>query len=240
MQLKIEERVSQMTLSEKLGQMLVTGFPAGEMDDSFRALVKEKKVGNVILFKDNLKSAEQIVSLTKEIRALIHQETGCFPLITVDEEGGVVSRLPESMGKMPSAMALASLNEPDEIYQAALISGKQLRALGMNFNLAPVLDINNNPANPVIGIRSYGLNAQDTWFFASQAVRGYMDAGVLCSGKHFPGHGDVAADSHLELPVNKKSLDELKQMEFQPFEQAIRAHIPAMTIAHVKIGRAHV
>ena len=219
------QRVSGMTLSEKLGQMFVTGFPAGEMDDSFRALVKEKKIGNVILFKDNLKSAEQIVALSRDMRALIHGETGEYPFITVDEEGGVVSRLPESMGKMPSAMALSSLREPDEVYQAALISGKQLCALGMNFNLAPVLDVNNNAANPVIGIRSYGKNPQDTWFYASQAMRGYMDAGVMCSGKHFPGHGDVAADSHLELPVNKKSLDELKQTEFAPFEQAIRAHI---------------
>lgn len=227
------QRVSGMTLSEKLGQMFVTGFPAGEMDDSFRALVKEKKIGNVILFKDNLKSAEQIVALSRDMRALIHGETGEYPFITVDEEGGVVSRLPESMGKMPSAMALSSLREPDEVYQAALISGKQLCALGMNFNLAPVLDVNNNAANPVIGIRSYGKNPQDTWFYASQAMRGYMDAGVMCSGKHFPGHGDVAADSHLELPVNKKSLDELKQTEFAPFEQAIRAHIPALTIAHV-------
>lgn len=136
--------------------MFVTGFPAEEMDESFRALVKDKKVGNVILFKDNLKSAEQIVGLSRDIRALIYGETGEYPLITVDEEGGVVSRLPESMGKMPSAMALSALHEPDEIYQAARMSGKQLCALGMNFNLAPVLDVNSNAANPVIGIRSYG------------------------------------------------------------------------------------
>lgn len=90
-----------MTLSEKLGQMFVTGFPAEEMDESFRALVKDKKVGNVILFKDNLKNAEQIVGLSRDIRALIYGETGEYPLITVDEEGGVVSRLPESMAKCP-------------------------------------------------------------------------------------------------------------------------------------------
>lgn len=88
---------------------------------------------------------------------------------------------------MPSAMALSALHEPDEIYQAARMSGKQLCALGMNFNLAPVLDVNSNAANPVIGIRSYGRNPQDAWFYASQAMRGYLDAGVMCSGKHFPG-----------------------------------------------------
>ena len=235
MQLGKEEarRISEMTLSEKLGQMFVTGFPAEEMDESFRALVKDKKVGNVILFKDNLKSAEQSVGLSRDIRALIYGETGEYPLLTVDEEGGVVSRLPESMGKMPSAMALSALHEPDEIYQAARMSGKQLCALGMNFNLAPVLDVNSNAANPVIGIRSYGRNPQDAWFYASQAMRGYLDAGVMCSGKHFPGHGDVTSDSHLELPVSAKSLDELRQTELVPFEQAIRAHIPAVTIAHV-------
>ena len=134
---------------------------------------------------------------------------------------------------MPSAMALSALREPDEIYQAARMSGKQLCALGMNFNLAPVLDVNSNAAYPVIGIRSYGRNPQDAWFYASQAMRGYLDAGVMWSGKHFPGHGDVTSDSHLELPVSAKSLDELRQTELVPFEQAIRAHIPAVTIAHV-------
>lgn len=182
--------VEAMDFQEKLGQMFVTGFPADSVNESFRQLVREKKVGNVILFKENLTSREQLLSLSRELHGLIRQETGYPPFMTIDEEGGIVSRIPETMEKMPSAMALSTLEDPEKVYQAALLSGRQLRTLGLNFNLAPVLDVNSNPSNPVIGIRSYGRDAEQTWHYASQAVKGYMDAGVMCSGKHFPGHGN--------------------------------------------------
>ena len=232
-QQSVTKPVETMTLQEKLGQMFVTGFPADSVNDSFRRLVQEKKLGNVILFKENLTSREQLLSLSRELHGLIRQETGYPPFMTIDEEGGIVSRIPETMEKMPSAMALSALQEPEKVYQAALLSGRQLRALGLNFNLAPVLDVNSNPSNPVIGIRSYGRDAEQTWHYASRAVKGYMDAGVMCSGKHFPGHGDTMADSHLELPVNHKTLEELRQTEIEPFARAARAGLPAVTIAHV-------
>lgn len=99
--------------------------------------------------------------------------------------------------------------------------------------MAPVLDINNNIENPVIGVRSYGQTAQEVCDYAGEAVKGYMDAGIMCVGKHFPGHGDTNTDSHLDLPVIKKSIDEMWDMELLPFVKAIDEGIPAMTIAHV-------
>ena len=225
--------MERMTLREKIGQMFGTGFPECEMNDSFRALVEDWGLSNVILFRPNLSDKEQTARMCGDIRTLVQQRTGTQPFITIDEEGGIVSRLPDSMGKMPSAMALSSLGVPGKIYEAARVSGEQLRALGINFNLAPVLDVNSNARNPVIGVRSYGQDADTTWANASRAVQGYLDAGVMCSGKHFPGHGDTVSDSHLELPTSKKSADALKELEFVPFKKAIAAGIPAVTIAHV-------
>ncbi len=225
--------LEEMTLEEKLGQMFVTGFPEGEMDGSFIRLVKDYKVGNVILFKENLCDRKQIKKLCSDIQNLMVDETGTPAFITIDEEGGIVSRLPDSLGKMPSAMALSAIGSEENLYEAALLSGKQLAQLGINFNLAPVLDINSNPANPVIGIRSYGADAGTVCRYASEAIKGYMDAGILCSGKHFPGHGDTAADSHLSLPFSEKSEDELSELELIPFQRAVDMEIPAITIAHV-------
>lgn len=225
--------IDEMTLEEKLGQMFVTGFPGDEMDDSFIRLVKEYKVGNVILFKENLENREQIKELCGGIQSLMADETGVPAFITIDEEGGIVSRLPDSLGKMPSAMALSALGSDENLYEAALLCGKQLAQLGINFNLAPVFDINSNSANPVIGIRSYGVDVGTVCRYASEAVNGYMNAGILCSGKHFPGHGDTAVDSHLSLPFSKKSEHELSELELIPFQRAIDMGIPAITIAHV-------
>lgn len=222
-----------MTLEEKIGQMLVTGFPDGVMNESFLQLVHDVKVGNVILFRENQLNRRQLEQLCTDVTAYITKETGIAPFITSDEEGGIVSRLPEDLGKMPSAMAFSKMKSKEAAYKAAWLSGKQLKRLGINFNLAPVLDINNNVKNPVIGVRSYGQTPDEVWEYAGAAAKGYMDAGIMCVGKHFPGHGDTETDSHLALPVIKKSIDEMRTMELVPFQKAIDAGIPAVTIAHV-------
>lgn len=225
--------LEKMTLEEKIGQMLVTGFPDGEMNPSFLQLVKDVKVGNVILFRENQLNRPQLEKLCRDVTTYIQNETGIVPFITSDEEGGIVSRLPEDLGKMPSAMVFSKMQSKQDAYQAAYLSGCQLKQLGINFNLAPVLDINNNIENPVIGVRSYGQTAQEVCDYAGEAVKGYMDAGIMCVGKHFPGHGDTDTDSHLELPVIKKSIEEMWDMELVPFAKAIEEGLPAMTIAHV-------
>ena len=140
----VMKSLADMTLTEKLGQMIVTGLPGPELDGEFVRLVREEKIGNVILFQYNQRDREQLSKLCADLRELILEETGTPPLISSDEEGGIVSRLPESMGKMPSAMATASLEDPQAVYNAALWTGRQLRSVGINFVLAPVLDINNN------------------------------------------------------------------------------------------------
>lgn len=229
----IKAAVADMTLEEKIGQMLVTGFPDGTMNESFLQLVHDVKVGNVILFRENQLNRSQLKQLCTDVTEYIKNETGVAPFITSDEEGGIVSRLPEDLGKMPSAMAFSKMKSVQAAYESAYLSGRQLKQLGINFNLAPVLDINNNVKNPVIGVRSYGQTPKEVWDYAGEAARGYMDAEIMCVGKHFPGHGDTDTDSHLALPVIKKSIDEMRTMELVPFQRAIDAGIPAVTIAHV-------
>ena len=220
------------TLKWQVGQRFVTGFPGLEMDGEFKELVRRWKIGNIILFSRNLSGKDQIANLCGEIAALVLKETGTIPWIMIDQEGGMVSRLPSDCAVAPSQMALAALGDTKAVYRSALLTAKELKALGCNVNLAPVLDVNSNPKNPVIGIRSFSSDAKEVARFAQYAISGFMDGGVLCCGKHFPGHGDTTVDSHLSLPKVDKSKEEL-QDQLYPFKEAIRDGIPSIMSSHV-------
>lgn len=227
--------LEQLSLEQKIGQLFVTGFPGIEPSEDFLRLVREEKVGNVIFFSYNAESKTQMAELTSFLSETIREETGVMPFITIDEEGGVVSRLPEETAVMPSAMAQGKLGDTEKTRQGARIVGEELLSLGVNFNLAPTLDINSNRQNPVIGVRSYGERAEEVCCFAAAAVRGYGQAGIMCTGKHFPGHGDTEADSHLSLPVIQGTREQLEQRELLPFKKLIGEGIPAVTIAHIRV-----
>lgn len=226
-----------MTLREKIGQKLMAGLPGLEITDEFRALVREHKVGNVILFKWNMRDREQVKRLCADIQALVTAETGHPALIAVDQEGGCVTRLPEDCANVPGQMALAAAGGPEMAEQAALLTAGELRALGINFDLAPVADVNSNPDNPIIGARSFGDSPETVAAYACAALRGYARGGVLSAAKHFPGHGDAAQDSHVSLPSVDKTLDELEQTELIPFRAMIEAGCPAVLTAHILFPR---
>ena len=216
-----------------IGQHLVTGFTGLEMTDEFRDCVRRYKIGNVILFENNVADKEQLKRLCDAITELVMAETGHVPFITIDQEGGVVSRLQEDAAVFPSAMAVAATGETENARQAGLITGQELRAMGVNFNLAPVMDVNSNPNNPVIGVRSYGDQPDDVSRFGIAMMQGLLKGGVLSSLKHFPGHGDTAVDSHLGLPSVDKSLNQLLACELLPFQAAIDAGAPAVMTTHI-------
>ena len=222
-----------MDLRALIGQKLVIGFDGTEIPDELRELVRHYRIGNVILFRRNTDTAAQTRRLCAEIRELILKETGYPPFIMIDEEGGMVTRMPRDIAPMPGNMAVAATGDPENAYTAARITARRLRRLGVNFNLAPVLDINSNPANPVIGVRSFGDTAERVITYASQAIRGYGEERFLCCGKHFPGHGDTATDSHLGLPRVGKTAEELRKTELKPFAAAVREGIPAIMTAHI-------
>ena len=216
-----------------VGQKLCTGFPGTHLDDEFILQVRENKIGNVILFGHNIADKDQLYHLCNDIQSLVMDATGYPAMIAIDQEGGPVSRLPEGTTIFPSAMAIAATGDSSNAYQAGFITGSELRALGVNMNLAPVMDINTNPQNPVIGIRSFGDTPETVNAYGAQMIRGLTDAGVLCSAKHFPGHGDTAVDSHIGLPCVDKTLKELLACELLPFQAAIAEGVPAVMISHI-------
>lgn len=222
-----------MTIREKLGQLLMFGFPGTEPGPEALRLIREYKAGNIILFSHNLQSAGQMRALCEELRELILAETGHLPLIGIDQEGGVVSRMPEGAAAFPSAMAVAATGRAENARLAARCTALELAALGVNCNLAPVLDVNTNPDNPVIGVRSYGCTPEEAAPFALAAIRGHLEAGVLPVAKHFPGHGDTAVDSHLGLPRVEKTLPQLLECELVPYLAAVRQGAPAIMAAHI-------
>ncbi len=221
-----------MDIKYAVGQRMMAGFPGTEIDDGFRALVHDCKIGNVILFRRNIESREQLTRLCGELKELIQGETGMPPLIAIDQEGGVVTRLSDDMINTPGAMALAAAGD-GAAYRAGLITAQELREAGVNFNLAPVLDVNSNPDNPVIGVRSFGDDPERASNLAIEFMRGTLDGGVMACGKHFPGHGDTSVDSHLGLPRVEKGRGELESCELYPFRRAIAAGIPAIMTSHV-------
>ncbi|GHU07684.1 beta-glucosidase [Spirochaetia bacterium] len=221
----------------KIGQRFAVGFSGTEITPELRRLVAEYKVGNVILFKENLQSEVQAAALCAGLRSLITEETGLAPFISIDQEGGVVTRLPPFMVNVPGNMALAASGDIGAVYEAARLTAGELRRIGVNLNLAPVLDINSNSANPVIGVRSFGPDPETVNRFAEAAIRSYRDQGFLCCGKHFPGHGDTDTDSHLTLPRVNKTIEELERCEFSPFREAVNAGIGAIMTSHILFPR---
>ncbi len=224
-----------MTLQQKVGQLFAIGLTEPGITEEFRSMVQKYKVGNVILFAHNIVSKEQVTALNREIRDLIYEETGQEPLILVDEEGGVVSRLPEQMAALPSALAQASVGDEDLIREGSRMIGEELLELGINVNLAPVLEINNNPARRLAGARSFGEDAESVSRYALAALSGYQASGILCCAKHFPGAGEAVSDTHISLPVLEKSGEEMEELELVPFRALIEAGVPAVMISHLVV-----
>jgi beta-N-acetylhexosaminidase len=215
---------------EKIGQLFMVGFEGTSVTPDLTAFIKEYKPGGVILFSRNLESIEQIVELTNALQA-------CSPhsplLISIDQEGGRVSRLPKSFTIFPPCEVLGQCNSSELAYAAAATIAKELRAVGINMNMSPVLDVNCNPANPVIGDRAFGATPGPVCELGVATIGGLQDSRVVACGKHFPGHGDTSVDSHKELPVVTASKERLEQVEFPPFRQATAHGVAALMTAHV-------
>lgn len=225
--------VSAMSLRRKIGQMLHCGFHGLEPGEDIARLIRESHIGGVILFARNVRDVRQVAAMNAELQR-IALEAGAPPLtIAIDQEGGMVARLTEGVALMPGNMAIAAGGEPQAAYEAARVAGKELRALGINLNYAPVLDVNVNPANPVIGVRSYGESPELVGDFGLMAIAGLQDAGVTATAKHFPGHGDTDVDSHLDLPTIAHARERIYAVELAPFVRAIAAGVDAIMSSHI-------
>lgn len=223
-----------LNLEEQIGQLMVVGFPGPTITPEIIDLIQNHHVGGIVFFTRNLKNPHQIRELTQKLQSIAREAGHRYPLlISVDQENGIVRRFGDSGTVFPGNMALGAIDSEELTYNIAQAAGQELKALGINMNLAPVADVNNNPANPVIGVRSFGEDPHQVARLTAAMVRGYQETGVISCLKHFPGHGDTAVDSHLALPIIPFSLERLEQLELIPFKKGIEAGADSIMIAHL-------
>lgn len=234
---EIEESVSlsDLSLEEKVGQMIFAGIKGTVITNETKKIISTHQVGGIILFKDNLKNADQSVSLLNSIKEEnIKNKVPLF--LGVDEEGGRVARLPD-LTKLPTSEYLGKQNDAALSYNIGKLLGKELSAFGFNLDFAPVLDINSNPDNPIIGDRSFGTDAEIVSKLGLQLMKGIQSEQVISVVKHFPGHGDTAVDSHKELPIIQKSLADLHALELIPFTRAIEQGVEVIMMGHILLPK---
>jgi beta-N-acetylhexosaminidase len=234
----MQQYIENLTLEEQIGQLLVVGFSGTTPSTEIIDLIQHHHVGNIILFARNAQSARQVQDLTNSLQRLARAAGQRYPLIiSIDQENGMVQRLGKHVTPFPGNMALGAIHSEKITYEVARATGEELRALGINMNLAPVVDVNNNPANPVIGVRSFGENPHRVSLLANAMIRGYHDAGIITNLKHFPGHGDTSIDSHLALPIIPHDLQHLEEVELVPFKNAIATGADSVMIAHLYLPK---
>jgi beta-N-acetylhexosaminidase len=223
-----------MTLQEQIGQLFMVGFWGTTVSENIIDLVQRYHVGNIILFARNIQDTQQVLALTHDLQMIAKAAGHRSPLlIAIDQENGPVQRLGPAATQFPGNMALGAIGSEQVTYDIAQATGHELQALGINMNLAPVVDVNNNPANPVIGTRSFGENPHHVARLAAAMVQGYHTAGAITTLKHFPGHGDTAVDSHLALPTIPHTMERLEAVELVPFKHGIAAGADSVMIAHI-------
>ena len=231
----MNKRIEELTIDEKIGQLIMFGFHSTTLDEHARSLIRDHRVGNVILFARNAADPEQIFQLNQSLQELAEAELGVPLFISIDQEGGMVTRIKHGATFFPGAMTTTASGDPASAHQIGLHMGRELHALGINMNLAPVLDTNNNPHNPVIGVRSYSDDPNVVGTYGSAFVTGLQEH-VLATAKHFPGHGDTHVDSHLALPTIDADKARLETLELIPFKQAIAAGLKVVMSSHINFS----
>jgi len=230
---KVNQIIDSMSLSQKIGQMFVVGFNGTSMPSDLANVIKNYNFGNVIYLARNVSNPNTLSQMTNDIQNLMVKENKVPGYITIDQEGGRVVRLTNGGTHFISNMAMAATNDVNNSYLEGQAIGKELKNYGINCNFAPVLDVNNNPENPIIGIRSYSDNPVLVALYGNQLIKGLKKTDVIACSKHFPGHGNTSVDSHYGLPTITSSYEELYQIEFAPFLSAIANGIDAIMTTHI-------
>lgn len=224
-----------MDLLSKIGQLIMVGFEGSSPSEEFLDFLKNFPFGGVILFSRNYKDKEQVRDLCAHIR---EWNTRCHPgapplFIGVDQEGGRVKRFGPPFIESPPNRVWGEMDDLEKTRENARTVGKELHDVGVNINFAPVLDVDTNPINPIIGDRSYGPDPVLVSRHGAAAIKGFYEGGLFPVGKHFPGHGHTSMDSHLCLPVVETSLEQLSEVELLPFVHGIESGLEMIMTAHV-------
>ncbi len=222
-----EMNIKHLSLEQKIGQMFMFGFYGDKVPNSLKYLITKKYLGNVIVFARNFRNASILRSLTIDL----HQEFAIPPLIGIDQEGGVVTRITDGATIMPGNMAVSSSGDPGLAFEYGRIIGRELRALGINLNLAPVLDVNRK-TNPGMGVRSFGETPDDVVDYSTEMIKGLQAEFIFATGKHFPGIGAAELDTHIDMPVINSTLAELEDIDLMPFRSAILNGIDCIMTSH--------
>lgn len=250
----------QMSLHEKIGQMMCLDFrfwnekslnqteelgivtedqsgsqkPVTEINDEIKEIIAKYHVGGVILFAQNFQNKEQAKKLIEDLQKAATEVGNEKLIIAVDQEGGRVERFAFGRDKLKNN---AEIKTAEEAFQKGETIGKELKELGINCNFAPVVDVNSNPKNPVINVRSFGDNASVVSKFGKKFMEGLHSQNVISTAKHFPGHGDTIVDSHLGLPRVNKTLKKLEALELRPFQEMIDAGVDIIMTAHIELPK---
>lgn len=222
-------------LHRAAGQLLTIGFP-GDSDappPSVAAALADGTIGGVILFRRNVRDVEQVAALNAAIHAAAHAGGSPTPFIAVDQEGGRVVRLREPLTPMPPMRVVGERGSTELASRLGEVVATEVAALGFNVNFAPVMDVDTNPDNPVIGDRAFSRDPKQVAYMAGAWQLGHNIAGVIACAKHFPGHGDTDTDSHLALPTILHDMKRLHDVELVPFRAAVSAKFPMIMTAHI-------
>ncbi len=233
--------MSDSRLRNDIGRLLWIGIPGPQVDERTRQTLSAGDAGGVILFRRNIPQDGENTDLAglANLNAQLHeagQQCGESLLISVDQEGGRVQRIAAPLDRIAPMFSFQSYSDQEAVEACLQLGSKvggELCELGFDINFAPVLDVNTNPANPIIGDRAFSDQPMAAAFRALAFAKGLEEAGILACGKHFPGHGDTDVDSHLELPRLNHSMERLRSVELLPFVEACKAGIPLLMTAHV-------
>jgi beta-N-acetylhexosaminidase len=222
-----------LTLEQRVGQLFMVSLYGTELTDVGRDFLQHWQPGAVALFGNNAGAPQEVTALTNAFQQTITDAGGLPLLIAVDQEGGLISHLSEGFTTFPAPMLITATGDPEMAYAVGGAIGQELAAVGVNMDLAPVADLETNPNNPIIQRRSFGSDPSLTAPIIAGFARGLQAAGVLATLKHFPGHGDTSADSHVALPVVNHSRERLETVELVPFQAGIDASVEAVMVAHI-------
>jgi len=218
-----------MDTISNIGQNFIVGIPDASPAQEFYSFIKDYNIGGVLFLGKNYDSLDTLISTVNKLQ----DSSKIFPLFTsVDHEGGRVQRFKAPFTVLPSYRSITSTKTPKELFDIFNLVAKELLSCGINFNLAPVLDMTQEESG-VIGDRSVGTNVEKVEEAVSATIRGFVKAGILCCAKHFPGHGCTQIDSHLDLPESDKTMQELMEYEIPPFKKATRAGVQAIMTVHI-------
>jgi beta-N-acetylhexosaminidase len=220
----------------RVGERFMVGFDGHTASPDVKRLIREYGVGHVILFGRNVDGPEQVAELVRELQGVAKDAGHSLPLlVAVDQEGGRVSRLPSPWTIWPPMRAVGRIGSEEVARRVGAALAAELAACGIRWDLAPDVDVDTNPKNPVIGDRSFGDDPRLVGRLGAAVIRGLQEGGVAACAKHFPGHGDTDVDSHLELPAVDHARSRLEEVELPPFRAAIEAGVASIMTAHVLV-----